>query len=1252
MCSAGAYAQGCGGAAPGQCVLCSPGTYLRAPATTCSLCEAGTYTSYAGAPACSLCALGYFAPGNGSTLCRVCNTSLCSVGLFRNICSSMTDSVCVACEPPAPANSIYNWPALNLTTFESLDYVDRISFGASRCNWTTCITGFTKSSSNIDCVPCKINLPANASFVTLSPETSISELVRNTAGAFLIVERDLSRTSLKAKEGQKVIVKSSQLHSNTGQRSLTSGFSGRFSNYFPSLLAEGDPLACSWACNSGFVLSQNGDCREMINVTKQATVAASLCGTNRYWSNVSKSCTSCSAPSCFPWQFLQACSSSRDALCIDCGQCAVGKFLTYCQSINAPNCQLCTNKYELTPCVPSNFSVSFYISSGMLQSNCSWSCNLSYFRTGDKCVKCSDSSCSIGNYRSACVPDADGICVSCSNLPDNAIFTTAGIPYDEDNCSWACLDGFYRHIVSNSFVCVACQQPSSCPLGQYVLPCTSTENFLCTECPFVHAALYYIQGSCDFECASGYYRHEDACAACNINLTCLKGQILLGCTSAHDSSCVFCKAGVEYDAAEPSASTADCRNCSVTECNSTGTFLAICSPTADSQCVPCTNKPLNSYYTSAGANYVNNCSWRCMPGFYILFIDALNMNLCFPCAPGTYSHAAESACELCSAGTYSANVGASSQTVCSACPQGKFSTQPQATSISTCRDCVSGTYQENVGSSFCNLCPKDTYGNMTGAISLDQCFACRSLDTSTRGAVGQKYETSCICNQDYYRVRNSTTECQKCPPGLVCNGLSSVEPVVNSSLWNVVTLGISDYYRLVFCPAGYFYPDLNYLLSATDPNINALVASQQCTMCDAGMECVSPPCATCTKCKPGHFKSCPGPFSCLLCPENSYEPSNGSLQCKSCDAGTTTHGQRGCTKSNFCVCDSSHYDLNLNEGCQICPAGLTCFGNSTYISVPLLSGSSEWEITTDSTGKSKLNLSFCPRGYFIAGSLLDPAQLQCIACSIGFECTDPPCYGSCNMCLPGFYKAAEISYPSQVPGSHYDALVGAYVREWIEEPCASCPVNTYRYLHGGTEIGSCTVCPPKSTTGGLLNRSDPADCRCEMFYYEQAVPQSSGLTCTDCPEGAVCTSNLECALNSLGIDTFKVGDVQSNLSCSNPLDVIYGSWKRDVLGNYRLISCPAGFTLQRSEVSVTADKCVECPLDSYLLDEVTSPSVQCKPCPIGAVCPGGSSVTASPGYWRAPTTRRGTLLTAVLYQCPLGVCNADNTCNNNRTGLV
>ena len=280
--------------------------------------------------------------------------------------------------------------------------------------------------------------------------------------------------------------------------------------------------------------------------------------------------------------------------------------------------------------------------------------------------------------------------------------------------------------------------------------------------------------------------------------------------------------------------------------------------------------------------------------------------------------------------------------------------------------------------------------------------------------------------------------------------------------------------------------------------------------------------------------------------------------------------------------------------------------------------------------------------------------MQCSPCLAGYECVDPPCYGACQQCRPGFWKAAKILYSQFVLGSEIDPLSGKYSRQWVEEPCASCPVNTFRQLSGGTEVGSCTTCPPKSTTAGLLNRTAESDCRCDIFYYAQATSLTSSLTCSDCPQGAVCASDRSCALGLLGPETFVLSNRQSNLSCGNPSDLVYGGWVRNDTGEYRLEYCPPGYTMQKSDFTATADKCIECPPTSYLQDIVYSQSIQCRPCPIGATCPGGSRVIPNSGYWQMPVGRRdsGVVPKARVFKCPPGVCDTGGICLNNRTGPV
>lgn len=98
------------------------------------------------------------------------------------------------------------------------------------------------------------------------------------------------------------------------------------------------------------------------------------------------------------------------------------------------------------------------------------------------------------------------------------------------------------------------------------------------------------------------------------------------------------------------------------------------------------------------------------------------------------------------------------------------------------------------------------------------------------------------------------------------------------------------------------------------------------------------------------------------------------------------------------------------------------------------------------------------------------------------------------------------------------------------------------------------------------------------------------------------------------------------------------------------------YILLVSNITHALDQCVLCSVGTYLLDEVVSPDIACKPCLVGAQCPGGIVVNGIPGYRRAPFNLRrvafASLAQAKIYQCPVGVCGNNNSCNNNRIGVI
>ncbi len=85
-----------------------------------------------------------------------------------------------------------------------------------------------------------------------------------------------------------------------------------------------------------------------------------------------------------------------------------------------------------------------------------------------------------------------------------------------------------------------------------------------------------------------------------------------------------------------------------------------------------------------------------------------------------------------------------------------------------------------------------------------------------------------------------------------------------------------------------------------------------------------------------------------------------------------------------------------------------------------------------------------------------------------------------------------------VPRSYFSQQDAAFVREWVVEPCENCPQDTYRSRTGGTERGSCTPCPARSTTLGMSGMTSIFDCVCDSQFYLVNL-SSTVFECQVCP---------------------------------------------------------------------------------------------------------------------------------------------------------
>ena len=75
-------------------------------------------------------------------------------------------------------------------------------------------------------------------------------------------------------------------------------------------------------------------------------------------------------------------------------------------------------------------------------------------RGSSPCRNCTEDVCGTGFFRPQCNITTDGVCQSCSNAPDFAVFTSHGEPYFKENCNWTCDSaGGYVASDTNSTFC-------------------------------------------------------------------------------------------------------------------------------------------------------------------------------------------------------------------------------------------------------------------------------------------------------------------------------------------------------------------------------------------------------------------------------------------------------------------------------------------------------------------------------------------------------------------------------------------------------------------------------------------------------------------------------------------------------------------------------------------------------------------------------------------------------------------------------
>ena len=135
------------------------------------------------------------------------------------------------------------------------------------------------------------------------------------------------------------------------------------------------------------------------------------------------------------------------------------------------------------------------------------------------------------------------VCALCDNpIPDNAVYSGPGVFNKKGSCPWACRPDFFT---SGDFSCEVCDF-SSCGVGQFRSPCTSTASGVCTSCSsgpsnseYTGPGKPYDADNCEWKCVGGYYNSGGKCSPCTTT-ECPAGQRRTDCTADSDGTCVEC----------------------------------------------------------------------------------------------------------------------------------------------------------------------------------------------------------------------------------------------------------------------------------------------------------------------------------------------------------------------------------------------------------------------------------------------------------------------------------------------------------------------------------------------------------------------------------------------------------------------------------------------------------------------------------------------------------------------------------------
>ena len=311
---------------------------------------------------------------------------------------------------------------------------------------------------------------------------------------------------------------------------------------------------------------------------------------------------------------------------------------------------------------------------------------------GGTCVDCM-----AGKYRTGTAAIGDNLCIDC---PAN----TFALPGSTLQTDCKCNAGYSG--AANGVACVACAAGkyktdigigtcTDCPADQYSTTVAQVTS-VCSSCPSFSQAPSGSDEAIDCKCNAGY-------------------------TGPNGGVCFACVQGTYKTAIGPNTCTL-CGN---------NTYSSVEAATTPTVCAACQGNSTSL----RGSTRQSDC--HCLLGF-------LTNNL----------GAANATCQICSAGSYNSQLGA---TTCSKCGGGFKSSTPGAVSSETCTECGADTYSA-AGAAQCEICPSNTFAPARSQVLTD----CKCLAGYYSQALGQDGRSCSACQEGKYKPQTGAVACTDC----------------------------------------------------------------------------------------------------------------------------------------------------------------------------------------------------------------------------------------------------------------------------------------------------------------------------------------------------------------------------------------------------------------------------------------------------------------------------------------------------------